>query len=37
MQLNILEEKDKNMLKVDNKLFVSWADIEGLVEELWKR
>ena len=37
MQLNILEEKDKNMLKVDNKLFVSWADIEGLVQELWKK
>ena len=37
MQLNILEEKDKNMLKLDNKLFVSWADIEGLVEELWKK
>ena len=37
MPQNILEEKDKNMLKVDNKLFVSWADIEGLVEELWKK
>jgi hypothetical protein len=37
MQQNILEEKDKNMLKLDNKLFVSWADIEGLVEELWKK
>jgi len=25
------------MLKVDNKLFVSWTDIEGLVKELCKR
>ena len=25
------------MLKVDNKLFVSWTDIEGLVQELWKK
>ena len=37
MQQNILEEKDKNMLKLDNKLFVSCTDIEGLVEELWKK
>ncbi len=37
MQPNILEEKDKNMLKIDNKLFVSWDDIDGLVQELWKK
>ena len=29
MQQNILEEKDK--------LFVSWIDIENLVQELWKK
>ena len=29
MQQNILEEK--------GKLFVSWTDVENLVQELWKK
>ena len=34
---NILGVKDNNMLKADNKIFLSWDDIGILVEKLCKK